>query len=93
MWGEGLRGDLHYFGVEVSVVCPGFVRSRMTGKNKFRMPFLMNADRAADIVKRGLERNRGRIAFPLPIYIFAWFVGGLPPLLTDPLLRRPAKKR
>lgn len=92
MWGEGLRGDLHDFGVEVSVVCPGFVRSRMTDQNDFHMPFLMSTDRATDIIRRGLERNRGRIAFPLPLYLFAWFVGGLPPLLTDPLFRRGAKR-
>jgi short-subunit dehydrogenase len=93
MWGEGLRGDLHCFGVEVSVVCPGFVRSRMTAKKKFRMPLLLTAERAAEIIKQGLERNRGRIAFPLPLYLLAWFLGGLPPLLTDPLFRRAAKKR
>ena len=41
-------------GVEVNVVCPGFVVSRMTAVNKFRMPFLMETAAAAAIIKRGL---------------------------------------
>jgi short-subunit dehydrogenase len=93
IWGEGLRGDLHGHGVEVSVVCPGFVASRMTARNQFPMPFLMSAERAAAIIKRGLARDRARIAFPLPTYIAAWFVGALPPLVTDPLLRMLPKKQ
>jgi short-subunit dehydrogenase len=92
IWAEGLRGTMHPHGVEVSVICPGFVASRMTAGNKFPMPFLMPADRAAAIVKRGLARNRGRIAFPFPMYAAVWFVGTLPPLLTDPLFRRLPKK-
>ncbi len=93
IWGEGLRGDLHQHGVGVSVICPGFVVSRMTARNKFRMPFLMSAERAAAIVKRGLARNRGRIAFPFPMYFAIWFAGTLPPLLTDPLFMLLPKKR
>jgi short-subunit dehydrogenase len=92
IWGEGLRGDLHQHGVEVSVICPGFIVSRMTARNKFRMPFLMSAERAAAIVKRGLARNRGRIAFPFPMYFAVWLAGTLPPLLTDPLFRMLPKK-
>jgi short-subunit dehydrogenase len=92
IWGEGLRGDLHRHGVEVSVICPGFVISRMTARNKFRMPFLMSAERAAAIIKRGLARNRGRIAFPFPMYFAIWFFSTLPPLLTDPLFRLLPKK-
>jgi short-subunit dehydrogenase len=92
IWGEGLRGDLHRHGVGVSVICPGFVVSRMTARNKFRMPFLMSAERAAAIVKRGLARDRGRIAFPFPMYFAIWFAGTLPPLLTDPLFRMLPKK-
>jgi len=92
VWGEGLRGDLQAYGVEVSVVCPGFVASRITVRNEFPMPFLMSAGRAAAIVRRGLARNRGRIAFPFPMYFTIWLLGTLPPLLTDPLLMRLAKK-
>ena len=92
VWGEGLRGDLRSRGVEVSVICPGFVVSRMTARNKFRMPFLMPADRAAAIVRRGLSRDRGRIAFPFPMYFAVWLAGTLPPILTDPLFWRLPKK-
>lgn len=92
VWGEGLRGDLGPRGVEVSVICPGFVVSRMTARNKFRMPFLMPADRAAAIVRRGLARDRGRIAFPWPMYFAIWLAGTLPPILTDPLFRGLPKK-
>jgi short-subunit dehydrogenase len=92
IWGEGLRGDLHQHGVEVSVICPGFVVSRMTARNKFRMPLLMSAERAAAIIKRGLARNRGRIAFPFPLYFAVWLFSTLPPVLTDPLFRMLPKK-
>jgi len=93
VWGEGLRGDLAPDGVEVSVICPGFVVSRMTAENKFPMPFLMTAERAAGIVKRGLAANRGRIAFPWPMSVATWFLAGLPPTLTDALLAGFPRKK
>jgi short-subunit dehydrogenase len=92
VWGEGLRGALHADGVEVSVICPGFVVSRMTEVNEFHMPLLMDTDKAARIIARGLARNRGRISFPFPTYFGAWAAGVLPPWVTDPLLVRLPKK-
>ncbi len=92
IWGEALRGHLAGAGVAVSVICPGFVRSRMTEVNDFPMPFLMDAERAAAIIRRGLARNRGRIAFPWPTYFWAWLLGVLPTALTDRLLRQMPKK-
>ncbi len=90
--GEALRGELHHQGIGVTVICPGYVRSRMTEKNKFPMPLLMNSERAARIIRRGLARNRARIAFPWRMYFLAWLFATLPPGLTDPLLRRLPKK-
>jgi short-subunit dehydrogenase len=92
VWGESLRGNLTKKGVGVSVIMPGFIKSQMTASNKFPMPFLMEADRAARIVRRGLERNRPRIAFPWPMACLAWFIGILSPALIDPLLARLPKK-
>jgi short-subunit dehydrogenase len=92
VWGEALRGDLHRYGVSVSVICPGYVRTPMTAVNRFPMPFLMSAERAARIVRRGLARDRARIAFPWPMYAAVRLLSALPTGLVDPLLRRlPAK--
>ena len=92
VWGEALRGELHEAGIGVSVICPGYVKSRMTAANSFHMPLLMEADRAARIIRRGLARNRARIAFPWRLYAAVWLISALPPSLTDPLLRRLPKK-
>jgi short-subunit dehydrogenase len=88
VWGEALRGALAPKGIRVSVICPGFVESRMTAVNTFRMPFLMSAARAAALIRGGLERDRPRIAFPLPTRAATWLLAALPPRLTDRLLVR-----
>jgi short-subunit dehydrogenase len=92
VYGEALRGEAAADGVAVSVICPGFVESRMTARNPFPMPFLMDADRAARIVRKGLARNRGRIAFPWPMALGAWLVMALPAALADRLTRQAPRK-
>jgi len=92
IWGEALREELRPAGIRVSVVCPGYVESRMTAANDFPMPLLMTAERAAAIIRRGLERDCARIAFPWPTYFGAWLLGVLSPTITDPLMRRLPKK-
>jgi len=77
-YGEALRGSLKENGILVNVVCPGFVASRMTDVNDFPMPFLMSAEKAANIIKEGLLRNKGRICFPWPLHYMAWLIGILP---------------
>lgn len=91
-YGEALRGWLKPDGIRVSVVCPGFVRTRMTDKNPYPMPFIMDAAKAARIIRRGLELNKARIAFPWPMYFMAWLLGTLPPGWTDNLLKYAPKK-
>ncbi|EKV30167.1 Oxidoreductase [Caenispirillum salinarum AK4] len=91
-WGEALRGWLGPEGVRVSVICPGFVESRITAANDFPMPFFMSGEKAARIIRRKLARDRGRIAFPLPTYMGSWLAGALPDGLVDAITRRmPAK--
>ncbi|MEM7081543.1 MAG: SDR family NAD(P)-dependent oxidoreductase [Pseudomonadota bacterium] len=91
-YGEGLRGAYHRRNVQVNVICPGFVVSRMTNQNKFRMPFLMDTDKAARIIMRGLARNKARIAFPWQTYWSIRLLQMLPVALADRLLRRSPTK-
>ena len=46
VYGEGLRGNLAEFGIEVSVICPGYIKTPMTDVNNFWMPFLMSRKNA-----------------------------------------------
>lgn len=90
--GEALRGALREDGIGVTVICPGYVESPMTAVNRFPMPMLMPAERACRIIRRGLERDRGRIAFPWPVYAAVRLLAALPVGWTDPLLRRLPRK-
>ncbi len=93
IWGEGLREALAPDNIGVSVICPGFVVSRMTDANKFPMPFLMSAGKAARIIQRGLAANRGRISFPWPVAAAVWLLSVLPDSWAHTLTRGlPAQK-
>lgn len=61
---EALVPDLARFGVTVTVVNPGFVRTPLTDRNTFRMPFLMEPEDAARRLADGLERRKHEIVFP-----------------------------
>jgi short-subunit dehydrogenase len=86
VWGESLRYVLKRHDVGVSVVCPGFVRTRINADASFKMPFLMTPARASAIIRRGLERNKARIAFPIPTKAAVWLAGLLPGGWTARLL-------
>lgn len=61
---EALKVELEPFGISVSVICPGFVKTPLTDKNTFPMPFLISATEAAGYIARGLDARRFEIAFP-----------------------------
>lgn len=54
---ESLRLELRGTGLRVTTIVPGYVRTPMTAPNRYRMPFLIDADvfarRAADAIARG----------------------------------------
>jgi short-subunit dehydrogenase len=85
-YGEALRGALRNSNIQVNVVCPGFVTSRMTDVNDYKMPLKMSAKKAAEIIAIGLSKNKGRICFPLPVHFTSWFLGIFPDFLAQKIL-------
>ncbi len=91
-YGEAMRGVLKDSGIQVNVICPGFVVSRITDANEFPMPMLMRAEKAAHIIGRGLAKNKGRICFPWPSHFVSWLIGILPDALAQVILSKAPDK-
>src|ERR1700682_1793719 len=64
---ESVRADLAKTKVRATTIYPGFVKTELTAKNKFRMPFLMELDDAVKVMTRGLARGSASILSPLPV--------------------------
>ena len=75
---ESLYADLRKTGVTVQLANPGFIRTRLTAKNDFTMPFIMEPEAAADIMFRHMQGGGFKISFPT---VFSWLFrgGNFPP--------------
>lgn len=75
---ESLRPELEAKGITIQVITPGFVRTDATSVNDFDMPFIIETDKAADYILRGLKTNRFEIAFPRRMAWIMKFIESLP---------------
>ena len=66
---ESLYADLRASGIRVQLANPGFIKTRLTEKNDFAMPFLMDPEAAAAAMMRLMKSNRFKSSFPA---VFSW---------------------
>lgn len=66
---ETLRIEYDKFKIKVQVIHPGFIKTPMTDKNKFDMPFLMTAEKASKIITKKIFSNTFEIFFPKRLII------------------------
>lgn len=86
---ESLRQDQREAGIDVRLISPGFVRTPLTDRNDFPMPFLIDADDAADRIHRGLvDGRRFEIAFPRRLAVPVRLAEMLPYGVFFPLMQR-----
>ena len=84
---EGMRIDLADRGITVSTVCPGFVKTPMTNKNKFKMPFILEVEEAADLIDAAIVRGERLFAFLMPLVGITRALPLLPGALYERLAR------
>ncbi len=91
---ECMRIELKKLNIKVLIVKPGFVKTPMTDKNEFFMPFMLTADKAAGAIVKGIKREKKIISFPFPIVWSTKILKIMPNWLFDFLLSQklPAKK-
>jgi short-subunit dehydrogenase len=86
-YGEAMRGWLAPQGIAVNVVLPGFVRTPMSDRFPGAKPWMMPPERAATLIRRGLEHNRARIAFPRALAWGMWWLSVLPAAVSQWMVR------
>src|SRR3954469_16037231 len=85
---ESVRVDLRRTGVVATTIYPGFVKTELTAKNKFRMPFLMELPDAVDVMARGIAKKKATVAYPLPMAAAVRALTALPRSIYEPLAGR-----
>ncbi len=82
-YGEAIRGWLKHDDVKVSMVYPGFVKSALSDQFISDRPFMLTPEKAADIIVKGIEKNKPSITFPFPLNLGTWFLSVMPARISD----------
>lgn len=89
MFLESLRLDVERYGLDVTSIHPGFVKSEMTAKNKpDSMPFLLETDDAVDRMGRALVRKEKVFAFPWQLSSLIKTASAMPRPMQTAILKR-----
>lgn len=86
-YAEGLRYKYEPHGIKVINILPGFIKSELTDKNRFYMPFLLDTRTGAVAIKKAIDKNKKFFAFPFRFYFLIKLFLSLPPFLKQRLIK------
>jgi len=84
---QSLRVDLVPQGIDVSIICPGFVKTPLTDQNDFSMPMRITSEEAARAIRKGMERRAHEIRFPTLFALMLRTIAVMPSRLRTHLLK------
>lgn len=78
---ESYAVDLKKFGISITNVCPGFIDTPLTKKNRHAMPWLMDAKEAAICIKKAIEKKKVLYVFPWQMKVVITLLDKMPRFL------------
>tara|TARA_B100001173_G_scaffold302607_1_gene304486 strand:+ start:1294 stop:2055 length:762 start_codon:yes stop_codon:yes gene_type:complete len=87
-YGKSLQGKLATSHITVSVLCPGWIKTPLTDQNRFPMPFMLSAHKAALYIQKKLNKKKHCIIFPWPMRWLARCYQFLPSALQRVITQR-----
>ncbi len=88
VYGESLRAWLSRYEVKVNVICPGYVKTDMSDSLTGPKPFLISSEKAAEVIQKGLLKNKPYIAFPWQLSVLMRLARVLPTRPINAILNR-----
>lgn len=89
---ESLRVEMSHHNIAVTTIAPGYIRTPMTDINTYSMPFLMDADIAANKFVNAIEKRRRFVVIPWQMGWVARLMRFIPPVLWDYLAKNAPHK-
>lgn len=86
-YSEGLRYKYEPHGIKVINILPGFIKSELTDKNRFYMPFLLDTKSGAIAIKKAIEGDKKFYAFPTRFYFLIAIFKTLPSFLKQKIIK------
>lgn len=86
-YAEGLRYKYEPHGIKVINILPGFIKSELTEKNKFYMPFLLDTISGAKAIKKAIDKDKKFYPFPTRFYFLVVLFRALPSFLKQKVIK------
>ena len=85
-YAESIRYKYNKYGIKVINILPGFIKSELTDKNDFKMPFLLSTQDGVKRIKNAIEKEKRIYAFPLRFYLIISLLNLLPKFLREKIV-------
>lgn len=89
---ESLRVEMQKYGIGVTTLCPGFVRTPLTAKNPYKMPFILEPDEFARQAVEAIRQGKSYAVIPWQMGVLAKILRMLPNPLFDRILAKRKQK-
>jgi short-subunit dehydrogenase len=85
-YAEGIRYKYNKYGIKVINILPGFIKSELTDKNDFNMPFILDTEVGVAKIVKAIAKNKRQYIFPLRFYLIIKLLNILPNFLREKIV-------